>query len=139
MNDNKARQLTLLLSACLFAAGCTHVTVTEPDGQRVSRSSAEFRDYVADVFRLQNQVMDQLITDYSLEDGGDDLERDRAEQHMVEACRDLNDVAVAIGEGRSVSLVSKRRLVKSITACDYAARDLDTLLNPGTERLAESY
>ncbi|NNM00897.1 MAG: hypothetical protein HKO62_09125, partial [Gammaproteobacteria bacterium] len=46
------------------------------------------------MFRLQNRVMDQLITDYSLDMTGEvDLERDKAEQYMVESCRDLNDAA----------------------------------------------
>jgi hypothetical protein len=140
MKTNKAQRLSGLLPVFLLASGCTHVIVTEPGGERVSRSSVEFREYVAGVFRLQNQVMDQLITDYDLDLAADeDLERDRAEQRMVESCRDINEAAVAVSEGRRVSFSAKRQLVKTISSCDYAARDLHTLLNPGNDKLAESY
>ncbi len=118
------------LMACM--AGCTTVAVMTPDGQRIVRTKQEFGEYVETVFRYQNRVTDNLITFYAMSDDPDPMPEPAilaAEESMVNACQHVNAIVMAYVEGRTVRLRQQLALVNSITRCEYAARDLDSLVN----------
>jgi hypothetical protein len=90
-------RVLVALWATFAAAGCAGV-ITTASGQRLAITSPEFRDYVEQVFRRQNQTVTDLA--FALEDAppGDSTSSvalASAESTLLDACAGLNQLATA--------------------------------------------
>ena len=99
----------------------------------------EFRTYGETVFRLQNAVMDELI-------GAEDFDADpfivgaaallAAEERIVDSCRDLNEAASILAEGRELGLPLKLRVFNSIARCEASTLAVKALFETNTALLS---
>jgi len=112
--------------------GCTTVTVRSPGGEPVTRTHAEFRAYGEQVFRLQNAVLDELISTAEDDTGlpvQDDPALLAAEDEIVESCRDLNEAAGLSAEGLKPGLPLQLRVMDSMPRCEASAVAVKALLD----------
>ncbi len=114
-----ARRLSILFLAAL--AGCAS-TVTTLDGRNLRLSSPEFRVYFERVFREQNEVVTTLA--FAQSDAVDGSEMAALEDELLAACAELNELAVARRDGRSVSLRRQAGLAATAPACEAAVADV---------------
>lgn len=106
------------LVATATLAGCAVLTA---DGERLSLTSPEFRAYVERVFREQNKVADQFA--FALEDAANvppDLAA--AEQSLLTACADLNQLATARRDDRRLGLRQRSAAARSVPECEKTMR-----------------
>jgi hypothetical protein len=92
-------------------------------------SRQEFARYVEDVFRAQNKMTSEVMMLLASEDGinsHEDLLQ--AERQMHEVCAPLNEYAARDIEGRSIGLVLRRNVEKSVSDCEQAALRVKALL-----------
>ena len=106
----------LALTAC--------ATVKSYDGARYRVGSAAFRSYLEQVFRLQNQTVDELAfaqEDLILSRADTAIALSEAEARLLKACSELNRLAVSRRDqtpmGRAESLVAAR----SVAECERAS------------------
>ena len=109
--------------------GCALSPVDLPDGHRVAVTSDAFRDYAEQVFRRQNRALDELI---GLQQSVDGDEYFQPEQDIVEACSDLNRLAALRRDGRAAGIGLKRRLPRTVVACDKTVLRVERLLAPAS-------
>ena len=110
-------------------AACTTVTVIGTGGEPITRTNDEFRTYAETVFRLQNAVLDELIsaTDLDPDLHPDDALR-IAETRIVASCRHLNETASISAEGREPGWLLQLRVLASIASCEASASAAKALL-----------
>ena len=108
----------LLFLAAAVLSGCAGSLATA-DGERLRISSAEFADYAEQVFRLQNEVLDALA--FALDDYPDDIGLLNAEEAVLEACVEINELAVRRQRGGGTRVVRDMRAAQGVPACDAAA------------------
>ena len=133
-NARRSQRLALGVVTATLAA-CSWVQLRYPDGTTAYRSKVEFEAYVEQVFRLENRVIDNLITANSLLD--DDAQAldprlVRAEEQMEGACRALNDAINAHLAGHALCLFEGLQLPTAVPACESASNMLQALLPPLT-------
>ncbi len=121
----------ILAVAAALTTSCSSVQVRYPDGSIETRSRADFKAYVEQVFRYHNRVVNDLILATSLLDT-EELDSAsplvRAEEAMAHACQPLNDVVAASIEGREIGFFHKLQLPEAVPACEAASRKLEALL-----------
>jgi hypothetical protein len=102
-----------------------------PDGRTVVKTNEEFAEYVEQVFRHHNGVVNDLIVVSSLS-AGDDAQLDQeiidAEETMAAACQPLNQVVSAMIEGREPSFWTKLKLLNAVPACEASTRRVEVLI-----------
>ncbi len=114
-----ACRLSILFLAAL--TGCAS-TVTSLDGRQLRISSPEFRSYVERVFREQNEVATALA--FAQTDAADGSELVALEDDLLAVCAELNELAVARRDGRSVSMSRQATLAATAPACEAAVADV---------------
>jgi hypothetical protein len=111
-------RVAALLAAGVVLQACAVVTA---DGQRLALTSAEFPAYVERVFREQNRVADQFV--FALEDAdGASSKLEAAEQALLSACADLNELATARRDERRLGMKRSAAAARSVPACEQATR-----------------
>jgi hypothetical protein len=110
--------IILYFFALAAICGCAGSLATG-DGERLRISSAEFAEYAQDVFRLQNQVLDELA--FALDERPDDIGLQNAEETVLDACADINELAVRRQRGRGVRPLRDMEAARSVPACEAAA------------------
>lgn len=115
-----ARAAPILLVLALLSAGCA---VTTAGGERLQVGSEAFRAYVERVFREQNRVATDLA--FALEAEGLSAEREAeleaAEQGLLDACAELNELAAARRDNERLGTVAEARAARSAPDCERAA------------------
>lgn len=113
----------------LLLAGCAGV-ITTADGRRLALTAPEFPAYVESVFRQQNQVATDLA--FALEDAPDDgavaARLSAAEDALLAACTDLNELATLRRDDRRTGLRLKLETAKSAPRCEAATLDAKRVL-----------
>lgn len=107
------------------------ITTTTPTGERMVRTQEEFGNYVEQVFRSQNDATSHLINHYELSGYSESASSANllaVEERMDQSCRYLIEIVSLRMEHREPSLALKKRLVDTITGCDYATRDVAQLI-----------
>jgi len=123
-------RLVLALAALMgMLPGCALSPVDLPDGRRIAVTSDAFRDYAEQVFRRQNRALDELI---ELQQAVDGDQYFQPEQDIVEACSDLNRLAALRRDGRAAGIGLKRRLPRTVVACDNTVSRVEQLLAPAS-------
>lgn len=111
-------------------AACTGITTKAPDGVEVTRTRAEFEQYVESVFRRQNNA--SLEAGQLLDDTLDDPEQRRkiedAERNMLASCGALNRVAHQRMEQDDPGILLEIEVKNTIGECDFATRELERLI-----------
>lgn len=114
--------LALKINLVVFVSslvGCG-VNTRTAEGMPVRMTKEEFADYVEQVFRHHNNVVNELILATSLSDDPE-LELPggllAAEKSMVAKCQPLNDMVSATIEGREMSTWSKLLLIDQVPSC----------------------
>ena len=89
----------------------------------------EFRQYVGEVFRRQNQVTGEVMMLSEEELSEADYENlSEAENRMLEACKDLNEYAVHVRDGLSIGLYLRHSAMNSTEECEQATQGVESLL-----------
>ena len=105
----------------VLLAGCA-ATITTADGRRLALSAPEFPAYVETVFREQNRVATELA--FALEDAPEDGAASKrlsaAEDVLLAACADLNELATLRRDERRTGLKLKLETAKSAPRCETA-------------------
>ena len=94
-------------------------------------SKDEFAEYVEQVFRHHNGVVNELILASSLSDDPDlplPAELIAAERAMAQKCQPLNDMVSATIEGRELSTWTKLLLIDQVPACATYSRRVEALI-----------
>ena len=102
---------------CLSSCG---VNTRKANGEPVRMTGEEFAEYVEQVFRHHNGVVNELILATSLNHDPDlalPAELISAEKAMVRQCQPLNDMVSATIEGRTISAWQKLRLIDQVPLC----------------------
>ncbi len=124
------RRLVLLFVAVV--AGCA-TAVTTVDGRRLQISAPEFRAYVEGVFREQNRVATEL--GFALEDAAEGSARAQtlsaAEDGLLAACADLNELATLRRDDRRTGLGLKIDTANSAPRCEAATLAAKRALEAG--------
>lgn len=114
-----ARAWPLLLVLLVLGGGCA---VTTAGGDRLAVGSAAFRAYVERVFRAQNRVASELA--FALEadgvDAGRAAELENAERALLDACAEVNALAAARRDGRSLGAARQAAAARSAPECERA-------------------
>ena len=107
-----------LFVAALILAGCAVLTA---DGERLALTSPQFRAYVERVFREQNRVADRFA--FALEDEhAAPAGVAAAEQSLLDACAELNELATARRDERHLSLRQRSAAARSVPMCERMMR-----------------
>ena len=114
------------LVAVFILPGCA--TVVTADGESLGPTSDEFRAYVERVFREQNRVSDELA--FALESVPAPAELVAAEQVLLAACADINELATARRDEQRLGLGHRARAARSVPDCERAARSAAATLDP---------
>jgi hypothetical protein len=123
-------RVAALLAAGVFLQACAVVTA---EGQRLPLTSAELPAYVERVFREQNRVADQFA--FALEDAATvPPELDAAEQSLLTACAQLNELATARRDGRTLGMRRRAAAARSVPACEETTRQSATMLEAWRRR-----
>jgi hypothetical protein len=110
-------RIAAVLAASGVLGACAVVTA---DGQRLALTSAEFPAYVERVFREQNRLADQFV--FALEDAGAHPELEAAEQALLTACAEINELATARRDERHLGVRRSAAAARSVPACEEATR-----------------
>jgi hypothetical protein len=110
--------------AFLFLAGCAAVPTA--DGERLRLASPEFRAYVEHVFREQNRVADELA--FALEAPGSSRALAAAEERLLAACAEVNELATARRDETQLGIRASVRAARTVPGCEEAARAAATEL-----------
>ncbi len=126
-------RIAVLLAAGMVLQACAVVTA---EGQRLALTSSEFSAYAERVFREQNRLADQFA--FALEDAATVPPAvAAAEQTLLETCAQLNELATARRDGRSLGAKRSAAAARSVPACEEATRraaaQLDTWRNQGNQ------
>jgi hypothetical protein len=100
--------------------------VPTADGERLRLASPEFRTYVERVFREQNRVADELA--FALEAPGQNAELTAAEERLLAACAQVNELATARRDDMELGIRASVRAARTVPGCEAAARAAETAL-----------
>lgn len=104
--------------AAATLGGCAGTLMTT-DGQRLRLRSEEFAQWAEDVFRLQNRVLDALA--FALDAQPDAPELLQAEERVLDACADMNELARRRQRGAGTRVFEDLGAARSVPACEAAA------------------
>jgi hypothetical protein len=108
--------------------GCTGVHTKTPEGMPVTMDQQRFGEYVEQVFRHHNSVVNELLfAGGAPEDRSSPL--GQAEARMAFACLPLNEVVSASALGQSTSIWARMTLSQAVPECEVATRAVETLMN----------
>ncbi len=126
--ESDVRHWLVWLGWGLALAGCA--SVESVDGARYRVPSAEFRRYVEQVFRAQNQTADRLA--FAIEDLSSAETQaaglGAAEARLLMACADLNRLAVSQRDGVALGARASLAAARSAPDCERARRAADEIL-----------
>lgn len=114
--------------------GCSLITVHTPNGDTRTMSQREFAEYVEQVFRYHNQVVNEIIELSNSSDDSDDLDEEESaelakeEARMIQVCASLNEVVSESMTGQDTDFRAKLRLVDAVPECEAATRKVEDLL-----------
>ncbi|MDT8427664.1 MAG: hypothetical protein RQ757_02735 [Pseudomonadales bacterium] len=119
--------------ACLLLAACVPLVQTT-DGRTLRASSAEFQDYVENVFRRQNAtaiaLLEALEASYSRESPTALQQRLEAlDIELLEHCQALNTVAMARQDNRDINRAQQLELVDAVSSCDRTSLEIKQFLD----------
>lgn len=109
---------SVVACALLLLAGCAAVPTA--DGERLRLTSPEFRAYVERVFREQNRVADELA--FALEAPGSSAALAGAEERLLAACAQVNELATARRDEAELGIRASVRAARTVPSCEEAAR-----------------
>ena len=117
---------------CLAAlAGCVGA-ITTPEGESMRLNSEQFRAYVAQTFRAQNRIADELafaILDADEQGKSDYVRRlEVLDERLSIACAGINELAVAQRDGIDLGARRKLELARQVPGCDGVAAEVATQL-----------
>lgn len=112
--------------AAMALAGCASIVTAE--GERLALASGEFRGYVGQVFREQNQRTVELLEAQERAGAEGREELVRVEESLLAACAGLNELAVALRDSRRMGALQRRELARSAPGCEEAAAEARSLL-----------
>jgi hypothetical protein len=122
-----SRRLVLLLAATAVVSACAAVVTA--DDERLGLASPEFRAYVEQVFREQNELADTLA--FAAEDQASPPAALAAtEQALQVACTGVNELATARRDSRRLGTRRSLDLARSVPGCERAARQARSVLAP---------
>jgi len=122
-------QRLIMLAIAALLSGCALPFLSGYGANGQSRE--EFARHVEEVFRLQNQMTSQVMMLLETNDDQKPASLMQAEQHMQQACADLNEYVSRDIDGLSSGLFLRRRVEKSAIDCEQAALAIKLLLaNP---------
>jgi len=116
MKTGLKRSVKLGLASVLtgLIAGCA-----TPAGQD---TDTNFQNYAQKVFRHQNQTGNQLLM-LIMEHPGDE-HLIRAEQRLLDACRELNNIAIRKMREQATNPITKYKTRLSVDECDQTTREI---------------
>lgn len=111
----------LLIIAIVQCAACT-VTGIDSAGPRVNREGETMRAYTERVFRLQNRVIDEVMTQGEL---GNDVDPtlERIETRIATSCRHLNESAALYAMGKEPPMALRINVLETVEECEDAAME----------------
>jgi hypothetical protein len=121
----------LPLAVLTVLAGCA---VTSADGQRLRPGSSEFRAYVEQVFREQNQVASDLAFALEAASAGvppEDLAA--AEDALLMACAGLNELAALRRDEQRLGPRRGLKAARTAADCEIAARSARAALDASND------
>lgn len=106
-------------------------TIQSADGTALRISSGAFRTYSERVFRLQNAVLADISLELDASIGTDSDPGDAdivdglesVESRVLDACSELNSIAVRRRDGGGVRPIADARAARSFPDCETAALD----------------
>ena len=119
---------TLIASLALAVAACTGITTA--GGQRMTLASEEFRGYMENVFREQNELLTEIAFVLA-GDAGSEIDRgalEAAEESLLMACELLNDVAATRRDGGRPGWIRESRAARGAPSCERAAVEARAVL-----------
>jgi len=127
----RARSVTAiaLLATMHGMTGCSTIHTQTPEGKVIAMDQKGFADYVEQVFRHHNAVVDQLL--YT-EDASTDRNRSlaQAEAKMTLACLPINEVVSASAIGQNSGYWAHMHLPDAVPKCEAATREVEALISP---------
>jgi len=109
--------LRISVAALALLAGCAG-TVTVSDGRTLRLDSPEFRDYVERVFREQNEVATTLAFGQEEASGSRYDALLEFEDALLAACAEINELAAARRDGRSLGVREQARMATTAPGCE---------------------
>lgn len=94
------------------------------------QSLEEFTHRVEEIFRLQNQMTSEAMMLLENDEAKKPEALMQAEQHMQQACADLNEYVSRDLDGLDSGLFLRQRVEKSAIDCEQAALAVKPLLQP---------
>ncbi|MEX2525593.1 MAG: hypothetical protein WD750_11600 [Gammaproteobacteria bacterium] len=91
-----------------------------------TRTDKDFETYAKDVFRHQNRIGNQLL--FLIMDNNDDERLLQAEQRLLDACQELNNMAIRKMQRQGTNPITKYKTRLSVKECDQTSRDVELLL-----------
>jgi hypothetical protein len=117
----------------LALAGCAPY-ITAANGDRMRANSQEFRDYARQVFEMHNEAVTKIA--YALDDvefDPDQIDRYNsivdADDRMMDACAELNKLAIARRDDKQLGLSELARVASSIPDCERATAQATQLIS----------
>jgi hypothetical protein len=120
-------RVALVLAATTAVSACAAVVTA--DDERLRLASPEFRAYVEQVFREQNELADALA--FATEDQpSPPVALAEAEQVLQSACTGVNELATARRDSRPLGMRHSLELARSVPGCERATRQVRGVLAP---------
>ena len=135
------KKFLLITAICVSMVGCGTETATRPHDTSIAHSIAHPGNYGESVFRLQNAVLDDLITEMESHANRPDLNSavlTEAEDRIVNSCRDLNEAASISAAGHEPSLLLKLRALNSLAECESSAKAVKAEMSVSSAVLSAS-
>ena len=130
-HDRATLRLLSIAGLCITICSGCGINTKDETGAPVRMSKDEFAEYVEQVFRHHNGVVNELILASSLSDDPDlplPAELIAAERAMAQKCQPLNDMVSATIEGRELSTWTKLLLIDQVPACATYSRRVEALI-----------
>lgn len=126
------KKTLLCLSLLVLTAGCSTIVTISPARGIEARTLEEFNLYADEVFRRQSEANSKIIMyliDYETGNKTSQYEQlMAAEEKIVDACKNLNNMAVTRAEEREVTILQRYIFANSVGECDNATSVIEGLL-----------
>lgn len=114
--------------------GCSLITVHTPGGDTRRMNQREFSEYVEQVFRYHNQIVNEIIDLTNSSGDTDELDEEESaelakeEARMIQVCASLNEIVSESMTGQDTDFRAKLRLIDAVPECEAATRRVEDLL-----------